>query len=348
MLTRIPIANLYYLLCYAWNRLEEDELIEAESLAGDDTTNLLAQLLSTATARAMRRGLNRDYQSHTEELRAVRGRLLFAESSRRLLLEHGRAMCEFDELARNNLPNRIVRATLELLLEADSLDDRCREGIVGLLGQMRDIEPIELHPALFRRVRLHRSNSHYGLLLSICELVHDSALPSPQPGPHRFQSFVEDHDLMAVIYEEFVRNFYAAHAPEHGYTAVASPKIKWVVTARDAGSRDLLPAMQTDVVLNGPRRQIIIDCKFYHDALTGRFGRTRLGSPNLYQIYSYVKNQRAVPGWRECEGLLLYPAVNASFEADFDMDGNRVRAATVDLDRPWIQIKERLLNLITS
>ena len=346
MLTRIPIANLYYILCYAWNRLEDDELVDARELAGQDTVNLLAQLLAAAVAQALRRGLNRDYQARTGEIHGIRGRLLFAQSKRRLLFEHGCAACEFDEIDHNNLPNRIVRATLENLRDAESLEERSREAVMSVLRQFRGIDSLDLHPGLFRRVRLHRSNAHYGMLLSICELAYNSMLPEPGEGPHRFRSFVEDHELMAAIYQDFVHNFYAAHAEECGYSSISAPIVQWAARPRDDASRAMLPVMRTDVVLTGPERRIIIDCKFYHDAFTRRFQADKLISTHLYQIFSYVKNQQAVSGWENCEGLLLYPTVDADLRADYDMAGSRIRAATVDLSVPWTAIRSRLIELV--
>jgi 5-methylcytosine-specific restriction enzyme subunit McrC len=348
VLTRIPIANLYYLLCYAWNRLEEDEVIDVRNLEAGDPINLLSQLLVATTRQALRRGLNRDYFARQSELACVRGRLLYAESRRRLLLEHGRVACEFDELDHNNLPNRILRTSLLNLREAETISDVNREAVMGLLRELKAIQPIELHAGIFRRVRLHRSNAHYGLILSICEMAFDCLMPESGSGPHRFRSFVEDHTLMAGIYQDFIHNFYVAHAPEHGFTRVNAPSVKWAAVPKGEASRALLPSMLTDVVLQGPGRQIIIDCKFYHEALSRRFNGEKLNSSNLYQIFAYVKNQSRQLGWASCEGLLLYPSMLGDFEAEYEMDGNRIRAATVDLSRPWSCIRDRLLQLIVT
>jgi 5-methylcytosine-specific restriction enzyme subunit McrC len=277
----------------------------------------------------------------------VRGRVLYEESSRRMLLLHGRVACEYDELDHNNLPNQILVATLANLKDAETISPENRDAMADLLKEMRQVEPADLHPAIFRRVRLHRSNAHYGLIISVCEIAFDCLLPELGDGQHRFRSFVQDHKLMADIYQDFVRNFYMAHAPAHGFSQVGAPTVRWAAEARNDAGRRLLPAMWTDVVLRGPARQIIIDCKFYHEALSGRFGG-KLDSSNLYQIFAYVKNQRHQPGWFNCEGLLLYPAVDGDFEADYLMDGNRIRAATVNLAQPWNGIHERLLQLIKS
>jgi 5-methylcytosine-specific restriction enzyme subunit McrC len=348
VITRIPIANLYYLLCYAWNRLEDDELVDVGQLEGTDSVNLLAQLLTALARQALRRGLNRDYLGRREDVACLRGRVLLAESSRRLLLQHGRAACEFDELDHNNLPNQILLATLLNLRDADSISADNRDALSALIRELRTIEPADLQSGLFRRVRLHRSNAHYGLLLAVCELAYDCVMPEPGAGPHRLRGFVEDHRLLAKVYENFVHNFYAAHAPDHGYAGVGAPKVKWAAVPADPASAALLPSMNTDVVLRGAERRIIIDCKFHHEALAGRFERDTLISANLYQIFTYVKNQRHAAGWEKCEGLLLYPAVADDFVADYDMDGNRIRAATLDLAQSCDQIRDRLLWLITS
>jgi 5-methylcytosine-specific restriction enzyme subunit McrC len=152
---------------------------------------------------------------------------------------------------------------------------------------------------------------------------------------------------MAGIYEEFVRNFYRTHAADYGYTSVGARAVKWVATFEEASSEEFLPAMLTDVVLTSPSRKIILDCKFYRNALNERFGREKLDSSNLYQIYAYVKNQRNVPGWEACEGVLLYPTVDADFTHAYNMDGNRILAATVDLSQSWTTIRDRLLKLIS-
>jgi len=347
VISRIPVANLYYLLCYAWNRLPEDTPVDVKGLNGVDTVNLLAQLLVTLTRQALRRGLNRDYLSRTEDLVGVRGRLLIAESKRRLLFEHGRAACLFDELSHDNLPNQILKQSLETLHGAETITRENKIDIGLVLRELRGIEPIDLHPSMFRRVRLHRSNAHYGMILSVCELAFDCLLPERGECGHRFKSFVEDHDLMAAIYEEFVKNFYAAHSPALGYARVGAPVIDWVAVPTDAASVDALPRMETDVVLSGPRRQIIIDCKFYHHALVQRFDKKKLSPGHLYQILAYVQNQSAVPGWGAVEGLLLYPTTDGDFVFDYTIQGRRIRAATVDLSQPWTAIRDRLLEHIT-
>ena len=53
--------------------------------------------------------------------------------------------------------------------------------------------------------------------------------------------------------------------------------------------------MEADVILESPERRIILDTKFYRDALArGRgSGTGKLHSNNLYQLLAYLRNRQA-------------------------------------------------------
>jgi 5-methylcytosine-specific restriction enzyme subunit McrC len=55
----VPIGNLYYLLCYAWNRLDEKDFVEVEALPRQDLPNLLARILINGVKRLLRQGVDR-------------------------------------------------------------------------------------------------------------------------------------------------------------------------------------------------------------------------------------------------------------------------------------------------
>jgi len=357
---KIPIRNLYYLLSYAWGQLPEDNAPACvDALDASDTVQLLARLLATGTRHAIRQGLNRDYLPRADELPGIRGRLRFAESLRRLSFARGRAHCDYDELDHDNLPNRIIKTTLENLFYSPTFQDAKRDlkdDVAAVLKQLDNITTEELRPAHFHRVRLHRSNAHYGMLLSICELAFDCLLPEPtarDESGRRFKNFTQDEVLMRALYENFVRNFYDRHARALGYAKIGATKVEWKVTWDEthetAAAATVLPEMRTDITLESPARKIIIDCKYTARALDGgRHDGRKLLSGNLYQIFAYVKNQSRVSGWQNCEGLLLYPTVSEEFRHPYDMDGNRIIAATVNLASPWEKIHERLLKLINQ
>ena len=147
---------------------------------------------------------------------------------------------------------------------------------------------------------------------------------------------------MPYLFERFVKNFYAREQSEF---KIGRAQFRWAATG-SAESLAVLPVMRTDVSLWSPTRSIILDCKFYKEAMSGWFCGKKLHANNLYQMYSYLRNAEHREGWEGSEGVLLYPAVNASFDYRFEMAGHQVRVLSVDLDQPWMAIHERLLEVI--
>src|SRR5476649_468627 len=108
----IPIRNIYYLLCYAWKRLDEGDLVEVGSLPGEDLPNLLARILINGTNRLLRQGVDRVYVPSWHETVNPRGKIEVGQSIKRGLLMRNAVACVTDELSKDVLHNRILRTTL--------------------------------------------------------------------------------------------------------------------------------------------------------------------------------------------------------------------------------------------
>jgi 5-methylcytosine-specific restriction enzyme subunit McrC len=164
-------------------------------------------------------------------------------------------------------------------------------------------------------------------------------------GQSRFRDFLREEQAMRRLFEAFVKNFYLI---EQSVFRVSSPKIEWQATFTDETVRSYLPEMRTDVCLRKPGRMIIIDCKFYREALQYYYGKPTFNSAHLYQMNAYLKNLESEPDGAQCEGILLYPAVNYPLNMSFDLQGHPVRIRALNLDQDWQSIKANLLNLIQS
>lgn len=338
----IPIQNLYYLLCYAWDQLPEGELVDISADDSKSLVGLFSRVLSQGAMRLMRRGFVRGYIPESEETARLRGRLDISASMERLSWQHGRMVCEFDELSHNVLQNRILKTTLDDLWHADGIGDETRDLIHRQLEALRGVERIFITSGIFRRVHLHRNNRFYRFLLNVCELLHDSKLPEQRDGKTRFRDFVRDPKLMPGLFERFVKNFYTREQKQFKVSAI---NIEWAAEG-DLENLAMLPKMRTDVSLWSADRTIILDCKFYKEAMSGWHGSEKIHAGNLYQIYSYLRNAEHKEGWVSSEGILLYPAVRKSFDHSFQTAEHPVRLASVDLDQPWDVIHQRLLAVI--
>ncbi len=344
----IPIANIYYLLCYAWDVLGETrDTVPADVIdSATSQQELLARVLISGTRAAIRRGLDRAYQPRRDEIAGIRGKLLLGQTYRRNLPAHGRAACEWDELVFDTQPNRILKATMRKLHDHCGLNRALCDDLRDLLLWFSPVQDTRLNARDFRRIQLHGNNRAYALLLHICELVHEEWLPDEQNGGRRFRDF--ERDALPRLFEKFVLNFYRRELPDW---KVESFKIKWDRLDENEDARRYLPDMQTDICLRNPgeNRAIILDTKFYANALAaGRHGAARLSSGNLYQLFTYLRQRSGEPRWEHADGILLYPKNEYEFDAAFTTHGHRMRALTLDLTQSWQAIHTQLLRAIRS
>ena len=54
----IPIRNIYYLLCYAWNRLDEGAIVDVSGVDTTELADLFATVLIGGVHHLTRRGLD--------------------------------------------------------------------------------------------------------------------------------------------------------------------------------------------------------------------------------------------------------------------------------------------------
>lgn len=342
----IPIENIYYLLAYAWNRLDERARV---SVSVDDKTQLVdlfAKILIGATRILLKRGIDKSYVEETRETAGVKGKLELAATLKSNLQTRLCAVCTFDEFSADVLTNRILVSTLRRLTATTNLDAELKHEIRKLLPMFGAIETIPLAPSTFARVRLNRNNRFYGFILDVCRIVAENILPGETTGEWKFVDFTRDERKMNQLFEKFIYNFYRIETDFE----VKSELIRWRFSSLSDDAGQYLPAMRTDVSLADARRKTIIDAKYYRETLTENFGRERIKSANLYQLFSYLINQRNPSDTRSLDaaGILLYPATGANCDLDFQFESHRISVKTVDLNANWKSIELRLLEIVKS
>jgi|SRR5690606_26813169 len=142
-------------------------------------------------------------------------------------------------------------------------------------------------------------------------------------------SFLDDQE-MSALYEKFVLEYFRYHHPDLG---PAASQVPWNVEGEGS---ELLPVMQTDVTLRQGGNTLIIDTKYYSRMTRERFDRRTLHSGNLYQIFTYVKNQDK-HGMGNVAGMLLYARTDEAFVPDcaFTISGNKIMIKMLDLNREF-------------
>ena len=346
MARKIPIRNLYYLLCYAWDVLEEkDDALVAE-LDGLAHVELLAKVLAVSVQRLWKRGLDRGYRTLEDDTSSPRGRIDLQRTVARQLDRVGRAACHYDELGHDVLHNQILATTARRLARLPRLVRDLREEMIAIDRTLADVSTIPLRAATFMQVQLHGRLRRYRLPLHICELVHDQLIVDERTRDVHFRDFIEDPRKMPILFEQFVRNFYRRELT--GWS-VKRDDIAWNLVPLTAGASDYLPKMQTDVSLRGAGRTIILDTKFYAEAFTSYYESAKLRPAHLYQLTAYLRNIAANGGNdTNAAGVLLYPEINPIPSLQYMSEGHRLTATGVDLSADWRAIHERLLTIIAA
>ncbi len=346
MAGQIPIRNIYYLLCYAWNRLAEGDLIDVSAVDTTELADLFATVLISGTNHLLRRGLDQGYQTFEGELPFIRGRIDLIATVRRTLNVHGKAYCHFDDLNLNTLPNQILKSTLRYLAGVPNLDSTLRHKLSVLQRNLRDIDDVALNKFVFRKVQLQSNNRFYRFLLNVCELVQASWLVDEKTGYYKFRDFIRDELRMPRLFEDFVFNFFRL---EGRGLEVKKERIYWAATSEVDPTLRYLPMMATDISIRDDRRTLIIDAKYYKETLQRYYDSETIHSANLYQLFAYLKNLEARGGIdAQAEGMLIYPVVDKELRLSYDMHGHRMRISTVDLGKDWRDIRSELLALIET
>ncbi|HFL2412645.1 TPA: hypothetical protein ACG3O0_000272 [Clostridioides difficile] len=343
--TKIPIKNIYFMLCYAWNVLtiDNNKILGKESF--DNIYNLVSRILIVSVKQLQRKGFHNGYTSNEFSLYSLRGKINLSESIKQRSFLKKQLVCDYDELSSNIIFNQIIKASIKILLKYKDLDYNLRKELIKL--SFLFVESMDITPThyTFSNILYNRNNIYYKLAINTCQLLFEGLISNEKCNELMFSDFILNHK-MAKLYEKFVLNFYKVHLDKEKFK-VYSPKIYWDLNLSSSNNVAYLPDMKTDIVIENKHTniQLIIDTKFYTDMFTqGNFSNKQtLKSNNLYQIYTYINNS-SFNG--KIKGLLLYPTVTNEFDSVFTYNnGTYILVKTLNLDTEWPLIKQQLFDI---
>ena len=149
-----------------------------------------------------------------------------------------------------------------------------------------------------------------------------------------------DEQRMCRLYEKFILEYYRKEHPEITANAL---QISWQL---DNNINDLLPVMQTDIMLSRGDSILIIDAKYYSHIMQTQFDIRSIHSGNLYQIFTYVKNKEIeladMP--HVVSGMLLYAKTDETLflNKTYHMSGNKITVRMLDLNCNFSMIAAQL------
>lgn len=333
----IPIQNIYYMLSYAFQVLNEQGYKNIAMEQFNNVAELCAAILAKGISVQLKRGLGREYIEQTESLSSLRGRIEISESIKTRSMLKKQLICSYDDFSVNSYMNRIIKTTMELLLHADISKARKKE-LRKLLVFFGDVELLDVHTINWN-VQYNRNNQTYRMLISICYLVVKGLLQTNSDGTTRLMDFL-DEQRMCRLYEKFILEYYRREFPQ---ISASASQIPWAV---DDGMRAMLPVMQSDIMLSYEDKVLIIDAKYYSHTTQAQYDTHTLHSNNLYQIFTYVKNKDSelaeVP--HVVSGILLYARTEEAVQPNntYQMSGNKISVKTLDLNCDFSYVAAQL------
>ena len=333
------IRNLYHMLAYAFSVLNKPKYRALATEDFDNAVELCAAILERGVSLQLKRGLGQEYVSRTEACSALRGKIEVTDSVKSQAILRRQLVCSYDEFSVDTTMNRVIKATVALLVRSDISRAR-KKSLKKLMVFFADVREIDLHTVDWN-MRFERNNRTYRMLMAVCWLVVKGLLQTQRDGSARMMDFF-DEQRMSRLYEKFILEYYRR---EHPRLKASASFIDW---ALDDGVAEGLPAMRSDITLSGRGTVLIIDAKYYASTMQSNFDKRTVHSGNLYQIFAYVKNKQIAferAGQSvEVSGMLLYASTDEEVQPDFTyrMSGNRISATTLDLDQPFEEIRAQL------
>lgn len=237
----IRIQNIYYMLAYAFRVLREQGYANVATEEFANTAELCAAILARGVSSQLKRGLGCEYVDRSDVLSTLRGKIEVSESIKTRSVLRRQMVCSYDEFSVDTRMNRILKATMILLVCSDIAKARKKE-LRRLLVYFGDVGDADLTTVDWH-MRFDRNNQTYCMLMNVCWLVAKGLLQTQSDGTSRLMDFL-DEQRMSRLYEKFILEYYRREYPELN---AGAPYIGWVL---DKGFDDMLPVMKSDVVLS--------------------------------------------------------------------------------------------------
>lgn len=337
----IQIRNIYYMLAYAFQQLKQNNYEDIAGEKFDEIHDLFVEILARGISYQLKQGLHKEYIEVQESLTTLRGKLDMNGTIKNKMQRKQILDCDYDILSENNLFNQILKTTVLFLLDQDNVKHAKKVALKKLMLFFSKVDVIDISTIKWNTLRFDRNSKTYQMLLYICYFILDGMLLTTESGKYKMKSFSDEH--MCKLYEKFVLEFFRKHYPMLNAQAA---QVEWNVN-KSVPSSNMLPIMQTDIMLQFNDRTLIIDTKYYTRSLQYQFDKATIHSNNLFQIFAYVMNlDKSHTG--KIDGMLLYAKTDEEISPDGEQkfaDGNTIFFRTLDLNSSFEDITIQLANI---
>ena len=201
----IRIQNIYHMLAYAFQVLREQGYRDVATEEFSNTAELCAEILARGVSSQLKRGLGCEYVDRTDALSTLRGKIEVTESVKTRSVLRRQMVCSYDEFSVDTRMNRVLKATMMLLVRSD-IDKARKKELKRLLVFFGDVNDVDLSTVDWH-MSFDRNNQTYRMLMNVCWLVVKGLLQTQADGSSRLMDFL-DEQRMSHLYEKFILKYY--------------------------------------------------------------------------------------------------------------------------------------------
>jgi len=230
----------------------------------------------------LRKGLVKQYQSITQNRKALRGSLVFQSHISQNLVRKERFYTKAHQYEANHLLHQILAKALKIVVNTTNNSDIKRQ-CQQLLLQFPPVDEVKVYPKLFQNIRLQRKTQHYESALNLAQLILLNYCPDLKSG---------DFDILAVLldmnklFEEYIFESLRRVVFQKGLTIKGQPS---AVFWQDNTS------LRPDIVIQSSDSNIVLDTKWKI------LKKATPSSEDLKQMFVYGHYFKAV------QNVLIYP-----------------------------------------
>lgn len=197
---KVPVENLMFLLSHA---SEHQKLlpVPATVTAAPTVHEAAAGWFDILISRAFRRGILQGYRLEERDLIGLRGRALFDEQLRRRPLQLLPHACRYDDYTEDTEQNRVLRATLRLLLSMPLRSRDLKRRLTAHEAELERVRVVHYDARHLPAFRFDRLNEHYRPVLELALLLLAGQAPTLRIGRHEVRALLFD---MNSVFETFV------------------------------------------------------------------------------------------------------------------------------------------------
>ena len=352
---QIPIKNIFYMLCYAWNVLSITDDIKVGSDDFNDAYNLLARIFSFGIGKMIKYGFHRSYISKIEPLSTLRGKINIQETVNKMTMVDQKLFCDYDDFSTNDVFNQILRYTIDSLIKNTEVDKTTKQQLKKQKVFFDGIDSIPPTKSNCQKISYNRNSIVYQLLINIATMLYDNTIVNEETGTNTFKDFYRQ-EQMHKVFELFILNFYASHLNSKIYK-VHAPKINWDIDKKASISYgeyfDIIDNpgdRRTDIVVENKdlKLQMIFDAKYYQKTFVEAYKNSdeeRVRTGHINQLRGYILDSKFRGGK---VGALLYPSVNKDMKTEqlIPLADANIIVKTINLYDEWQNIEQDMLVFI--